>query len=143
MSPLYRAYLQTEYAKAILRRPHGWGLILAPSFLRDLELIQEKKPPILGRNDWMIESRHTKEDQDLKEFYDSKKGESYVLEAKINQGLIEGVIETGFDYAGFVNHDGALILQDSAKSAKVLYGSPSSEKHAVPLFRKNEGGAPP
>ncbi|MEE2808182.1 MAG: hypothetical protein VYB73_02625 [Verrucomicrobiota bacterium] len=140
VSPLYRAYLQTEYAKAILRRPHGWGLILAPSFLRDLELIQEKKPPILGRNDWMIESRHTKEDQDLKEFYDSKKGESYVLEAKINQGLIEGVIETGFDYAGFVNHDGALILQDSAKSAKVLYGSPSSEKHAVPLFRKNEGG---
>ena len=140
VSPLYRAYLQTEYAKAILRRPHGWGLLLAPSFLRDLELIEEKKPPILGRNDWMIESRHAKENQELKEFYESKKGESYVLEAKVNKGLIEGVIETGFDYAGFVNHDGSLVLQGPAKNAKVLYGSPSSDKYAVPLFIKNEGG---
>ena len=140
VSPLYRAYLQTEYAKAILRRPHGWGLLLAPSFLRDLELIEEKKPPILGRNDWMIESRHAKENQELKEFYESKKGESYVLEAKVNKGLIEGVIETGFDYAGFVNHDGSLVLQGPAKNAKVLYGSPSSDKYAVPLFIKNEAG---
>jgi hypothetical protein len=140
VSPLYRAYLQTEFAKAIQRRPHGWGLILAPTFLRDLELIQTKKPPILGRNDWMVDSRYAEEEQKLKEFYDSKKGESYVLEAKVNRGLIEGVIETGFGYAGYVNHDGTLVLQDSTKVAKVLYGSPSPEKHAIPLYRKNEGG---
>ena len=140
VSPLYRAYLQTEFAKAIQRRPHGWGLILAPRFLSDLKLIQTKKPPILGRNDWMVESRYSEEEQNLKEFYDSKKGESYVLEAKVNRGLIEGVIETGFGYAGYVNHDGALVLQDSAKSAKVLYGSPSPDKHAIALYGKNEGG---
>ena len=88
----------------------------------------------------MIESRHAKENQELKEFYESKKGESYVLEAKVNKELIEGVIETGFDYAGFVNHDGSLVLQGPAKNAKVLYGSPSSYKYAVPLFIKNEAG---
>jgi len=88
----------------------------------------------------MVESRYSEEEQNLKEFYDSKKGESYVLEAKVNRGLIEGVIETGFGYAGYVNHDGALVLQDSAKSAKVLYGSPSPDKHAIALYGKNEGG---
>ena len=67
---------------------------------------------------------------EYQEFYDSKKGESYVLEAKVNRGLIEGVIETGFGYAGYVNHDGTLVLQDSTKVAKVLYGSPSPEKCA-------------
>ncbi|MFL2477983.1 MAG: hypothetical protein ACJ0K4_00365 [Verrucomicrobiales bacterium] len=139
VSPLYRAYLQTELAKAVQRRPHGWGLILAPTFLRDLELIQTKKPPILGRNDWMIDSRYAEEEKALKDFYDSKKGNSYVLEAKVNSGLIESVIETGFGYAGYVNHDGSLVLQDSAKIAKVLYGSPSPEKHAIPLYSKNEG----
>tara|TARA_B110000014_G_C20125014_1_gene598529 strand:- start:4947 stop:5630 length:684 start_codon:yes stop_codon:yes gene_type:complete len=139
VSSLYRAYLQTEIAKAVQRRPHGWGLILAPTFLRDLELIQTKKPPILGRNDWMVDSRYTEEEKELKEFYDSKKGESYVLEAKVNRELIEGVIETGFSYAGYVNYDGSLVLQDSAKVAKVLYGSPSPDKHAIPIYSKNEG----
>ena len=140
VNPLYRVYLQTEFAKAIQRRPHGWGLILAPTFLRDLALISKKKPPILGRNDWMVESRYTEQEQELREFYNSKKGESYVLEAKVNRGLIEGVIETGFDYAGYVNHDGTLVLQDSSNGAKVLYGSASPEKHAMPLYRKNNGG---
>ena len=52
-NPLFKAFLISEFSKAIMRRPHEWGLIMVPDFVKDLKKLNEAKPPIFGRHDWI------------------------------------------------------------------------------------------
>ena len=134
--PLFKSYLAAELSKAVLRRPHQWGLLMAPNFMKDLEELQKTKPPILGLNDWMVDSRYKEEREALLNMFSENTKISYVRAAKVNRALAESVIDEGFEYAGYTDYKGSLVLLDEARKASVLYGASEPSKGATALYRK-------
>ena len=137
-NPLFKAFLISEFSKAIMRRPHEWGLIMVPDFVKDLKKLNEAKPPIFGRHDWMVESRYEEEKKELAKHFSETVQKSYQTSFKVNKALIETVIDNGFAYAGFTNHLGSLVLLDRAKNARILYGSTQPNNYATARFTRSD-----
>ena len=135
--PLFRAFLISEFSKVVMRRSHEWGLLMVPDFLKDLDNLKRTKPPIFGRHDWMVESRYTEEKKALGELFSGIAEKSYLTAFKVNKALVESVIESGFEYAGFTDHRGALNLLEKANDTNTLYGSSQPDKYATALFTKS------
>ena len=109
---------------------------MAPNFMKDLEELQKTKPPILGLNDWMVDSRYKEEREALLNMFSENTKTSYVRAAKVNRALAESVIDEGFEYAGYTDHKGSLVLLDEVKKASVLYGASEPSKGATALYRR-------
>ena len=113
---------------------------MCPDFFKDLDNLKKTKPPIFGRHDWMVESWYTVEKKALGELFSEISGRSYLTAFKVNKALVESVIESGFEYAGFTDHRGSLNLLEKANDINTLYGSSQPDKYATALFTKSSDG---
>ena len=76
----------------------------------------------------------------LGELFSVISGRSYLTAFKVNKALVESVIESGFEYAGFTDHRGSLNLLEKANDINTLYGSSQPDKYATALFTKSSDG---
>ncbi|MED5586027.1 MAG: hypothetical protein VYB61_06695 [Verrucomicrobiota bacterium] len=137
--PLYRAYLQVELGKVIMKRAHEWGTMFAPSVVSDFQQIKDTVPALLGRHDWLWPDKYPEQEKAMEEFYAKRSGHSYLKESKINRSLINEALKAGFGLAGYVDIDRQPVFFAAAGQAGKIYGSPAPNLPAKTLFRKSAG----
>ena len=135
--PLYKAYLQVELGKVIMKRAHEWGTLFAPTVISDLQEIKDSVPALLDRHDWLWVDKYPDQEKAMADFYARRSGRSYLKESKINRRLIDEALKAGFGLAGYMNIDRQPVLLPVAEKARVIYGSPKPNAPAKALLSRS------
>ena len=134
--PLFKAYLQVELSKVIMRRAHEWGTLFAPSVVSDFQEMKSIVPALLGRNDWLWKDKYPEQEKAMVDFYAKRSTYSYARESKINRSLIEEAMKAGFSLAGYMDIDRQPVLLPAAEQAGIIYGSLTPNVPATTVFRR-------
>jgi hypothetical protein len=137
--PLFKAYLQVELSKVIMRRAHEWGTLFAPSVVSDFEEIKGIVPALLGRHDWLWKDKYPEQEKAMEEFYAERSNYSYMREAKLNRRLIEEALKAGFGLAGYMDMDRQPVLMAVPEEAGAIYGSTAPNMPAKVILRRSGG----
>ncbi|MCP4847753.1 MAG: hypothetical protein GY899_07400 [Verrucomicrobiaceae bacterium] len=134
--PLFKAYMQVELSKVIMRRAHEWGTLFAPSVVSDFQEIKAIVPALLGRHDWLWTDKYPEQEKAIADFYAKRGDYSYVKESKVNRNLIEEAIKSGFGLAGYMDIDRQPVLLPEAEQASKIYGSLTPNVPATTVLQR-------
>lgn len=121
-APVAKACVLLKLENMMQLRPRDWGMHYCPSLQQDLRKLHQ----ILGNSpmqseDWLVQSSRDKWAAPLTEFFASCKDRTYQREATAHRTYLRAAITAGLKFAGYVESDLTLSLNQQGRSAAELW----------------------
>ena len=136
-SSVFRAYLALRLFALAELRPMAWGIFWSPSAALHAQNLKLLGAGDLQSGSWLVPDSVDRYGKPLQKYFEQSRTNLLEREARFFQRLAFRTHEKGFDFAGFVDAKGALVMARTNASGGELWGWSHQTGIATLLWRRS------